>query len=301
MPSRYRIRSRMPLVSAVGLFCAISIAVVLAIDLYARYREDIASAKQAASNYADILGEHTANTFRSIEGKLRAVEEIRNRRLRNLLTRDQASAELSSLMIGSEGFVAVGWTDASGDVVAHSYDGIPLRNDAPNLSNFIVRRDGSDEGLFIALPDRSADGNRSVEISRRLSNADGSLSGLATARIDEGHLFDLARALKLGSRRSMFLLHRDGTVLAVQPSIAGAIGRPVADGPLLGERLRRSNSGYYETPGAADGVARVAAYDAVPGFPLVVLVSYAKADVLESWYRRFHADRVPGRGVACGG
>ena len=64
--------------------------------------------------------------------------------------------------------------------------------------------------------------------------------------------------------------------------------RSYASAPLLAEHLPKSESGSYETLSVVDGVPRIAGYKAVPGLPLVVLVSFGRSDVLAPWYRHLY-------------
>jgi hypothetical protein len=53
---------------------------------------------------------------------------------------------------------------------------------------------------------------------------------------------------------------------------------------LLSEHLPKAEAGSYETVSIVDHVARIGSYKAVPGLPLVVLVTRARADVLAPWH-----------------
>ena len=132
-------------------------------------------------------------------------------------------------------FVAIGWTDAAGEVVAHSYDNAPPRSNISDMSHFIAQRDSADDGLFIAPPYRSAAGDKwFTAASRRLSNADGSFAGIVTAPLDQSYFTKLYRSIDLGKGGSILLLHRDGQLLARRArDWKDAIGRSLANGPLL--------------------------------------------------------------------
>jgi diguanylate cyclase (GGDEF)-like protein/PAS domain S-box-containing protein len=84
------------------------------------------------------------------------------------------------------------------------------------------------------------------------------------------------------------LLHRNGQLLAREPTLESAIGKSLASGPLLSEYLPRSEVGSYETVSVVDGVPRVAGYAGIRGLPLVILVSFARSDVLAPWYRHIY-------------
>ena len=54
--------------------------------------------------------------------------------------------------------------------------------------------------------------------SRRLNNADGSFAGIVTAPIDQSYFTKLYRSIDLGKHGSVLLLHREGQMLAREPS-----------------------------------------------------------------------------------
>ena len=197
-----------------------------------------------------------------------------------------ANAALRQLQQSSSIFVAIGWTDASGDVVAHSlrpYAAAPqyIRHAALHRPARQYRRPAFHRATL-------SFGGRDkwfTAASRRLSNADGSFAGIVTAPIDQSHFTKLYRSIDVGKGGSIFLLHREGRLLAREPEQANALGRSFSDGPLFSRYLPSSDAGSYELTSPVDGVDRIAGYKAVNGLPLVLAVTYARSEVLAPWYR----------------
>jgi PAS domain-containing protein len=278
--------------AALGVFFAASIIVVFLVDLQARHRAALSEAKKAALNIAEILAEHTALTFEGIDRTLLEAERIREDSLSGkYATPEAANSALRLLKKASSIVVAVGWTDAAGNLLAHSYDRTPPRSNISDMSHFTAQRDQADGRLFISPPYPSAVTDKwFTAASRRLSNADGSFAGVVTAPLDPTHFTQVYRAIDVGKGGSVLLLHRVGTgrVLAREPAKKGAIGKSFADSPLVSEYLPKSEAGSYETIGVIDGVARVAGYKAVPGLPLVLVVTYARSEVLGQWFQHLY-------------
>jgi diguanylate cyclase (GGDEF)-like protein len=267
-----------------------AILVLFLSDLGHRYRDAIAAAKTNAQSFATILAEHTALTFEDVDQVLLEAEAIRKNSLSGKYNDPgAANAALRLLQKSSPVLVAIGWTDASGDILAHSYDdGLP-RSNISAMSHFIAQRDSSDDRLYISPPYRSAAGDKwFTAASRRLSNDDGSFAGIVTAPIDQSYFTKIYRTIDLGKGGSVVLLHRGGRILARQPEAKDAIGTSFADSPLFSKYLPRSEIGSYETASIVDGVDRVVGYKAVSGLPLIVLVTYARSEVLASWYRHLY-------------
>lgn len=277
-------------VTILGLLFSAVIVALFFVDLATRYREAVTSARTDAANLAAILAEHAAVTFEDIDRVLLEAEAIRKESLSGKLAGPgAANAALRQLARRSSILVAVGWTDASGEVIAHTYDHAPARSNIAGMSHFIAHRDSVASGLFVAPPYRSAvNGKWFSAASRRLNNPDGSFAGIVTAPLDQSYLLKIYRTLDLGSDGSVVLLHRNGRVLARVPDQKDVLGMSVAGGPLFTLYLPVSDAGSYELTSSIDGVARIAGYKAVGGLPLVMVVTYARNHVLQPWYRHFY-------------
>jgi diguanylate cyclase (GGDEF)-like protein len=273
--------------AVLGVFFAASIALLFLVDLQFRFDDAIAQGKKTALNFAKILAEHTALTFDGVERTLREAAKIRQDSLEGkYASSEDTNSALRLLQKTSPVVVAVGWTNASGDLIAHSYDQNPPGANIASMSHFIVQRESADNRLYIAPPYRSVANDKwFTAASLRLSNAEGTFTGILTAPLDQSYFIKIYRSIDLGNNGSILLLHRDGPLLAREPALDSAIGKSFAGGPLLTRYLPKSDAGSYETVSVVDGVPRVAGYMAVRGLPLVLLVSYARADVLGPWHR----------------
>ena len=273
--------------AAFGLLFSLAIVLLFGVDLQTRYWDRIATVKKDAQSFANILAQHTALSFEDIDRALGEATEIRKRQLS---ARDAdpaaANAALRQLQRSSSVFVGIGWTDASGEVLAHSLGHAPPRHNISEMPHFIAQRDGAADQPVIAPPFLSTTGNKwFTAVSRRLSNPDGSFAGVVTAAIDQSHFTQLYRSIDLGKGGSVFLLHREGLLLAREPEQQGALGKYIADSPLLARYLPLSDTGTYEATSVVDGMVRIVGYTAVPGLPLVVAVTYARSEALGPWYR----------------
>ena len=278
------------LLAALGIFLAVSTIALFVVDLQKRHDDALIEAKKSALSFAEILAAHTKLTFATVDKTLQEVEAIRADSMAGKYASAEAvNAALRLLQKSSPVVVGLGWTDASGARQAHSYDHTPPRATIADMPHFVAQRDNPQGQMFIAPPFRSAPtGKWFTAVSRRLSDPDGRFAGVVSGPVDQAYFTELYRSISLGSSGAVLLLHRDGQLLAREPLIEDAIGKSFANGPLLKEYLPHSESGAYETISAVDGVPRIAAYKAVPNMPLVVLVSYARADVLGPWRKHLY-------------
>lgn len=276
--------------AALGILLSVATIVLFLADLQARYWDRIASAKADAQSFAKVLAEHTALTFEDVDRVLLRAEAIRKTSLSGGIADPGAvNAALRQLQKSSPLLVAIGWTDASGEAVAHSYDRPPPRHNISDMPLFIAVRDSAEDRLSIAPPYHSVIGDKwFTAASRRLSNPDGSFAGIVSAPLDQSYFTKLYRSIDLGKGGSISLLHREGRLLAREPEQKDAVGKSFADIPLFSKYLPTSETGTFESTSPIDGIARVVGYKAVPGLPLIVIVTYARSEVLASWYRHLY-------------
>lgn len=274
--------------AVLGALLSAGIVVLFVVDLHARYMQRISAATTDAQSFAKILAEHTVLTFDDVDRLLLEARAIRQAASQaNDL--GAATAALRQLQNSSATLVAIGWTDASGKVVAHSYAKPLPRDNILEMPHFVAHRERADVGLYISPPFRSAAGDRWLTAaSRRIENLDGSFAGVVTAPLDQSYFTKIYRSIDLGKGGSVALLHREGRILAREPENNAALGKSFADGPLLTKHLPASEAGAYELTSVVDGTKRIAGYKAVPGLPLVVLVTYARNEVLQPWFRHLY-------------
>lgn len=276
--------------AALGLTFAAVSAIVFLSNTYVRHQAAIAGGRDTARSFSSVLAEHTARTFEGVDRVLRETALIRQRYNDGQYTAHAAREALQLLQKSSPVVIAVGWTDATGKVQIHSQADTPPRPSIADLPYFIAHRDRSNHGLIVSSPFRSiATGRWITSASRRLNDVDGSFAGIVSAAVDPSYFNTVYRGIATdGGQSSVLLLHQDGMVVAREPRIESAIGKSFATGPLLSEHLPRTPTGSYETISIIDGVSRIAGYTAVPGLPLVVLVSYRRSEILAGWYQQLY-------------
>jgi diguanylate cyclase (GGDEF)-like protein len=283
--------------AAFGILFAAAIGILFLVDLHARYRDAIAEAKQSARNYAEVLAEHMGHAFMSVDRSLNVAEIIRSNvetipsanSADRLAAITKAHEALDHMQRTSPMMMAIGWTNAAGDVVVSSAeDDVPARNLA-DRTLFLAQRDNGAGDVFIAPPFRShRTGRWLTAMSRRLNNVDGSFAGVVTATLDPAYFSGIFRSIDLGQGGAVMVFHRTAVILAREPYIEGAFGRSFADAPLFAEELPKAQAGSYETTSTFWGDARISGYRALAHLPLVALVTFSRSAVLAPWYRHLY-------------
>ena len=270
---------------ALSVAAAGGILALFLIDANSRYRSAIADASASAQGFAEVLAEHTARTFEAVDRTLRAAETIRADAEAGRYPTDQAALQaLRQLQQNSPVLVAIGWTNVAGDILAYSGDRAPRRANIADLSYFFRQRERADGALFISAPFRPTASDRWIAAaSRPWRNRDGDFAGVVAAELDQSYFARIYQSVKPGLNGSVTLARRDGRVLTREPFDEKVIGVSLADDDLFAKYLPLADAGVLEKTSPLDATERIAAYRAVPGLPLVMLVTYDRSEALQPW------------------
>lgn len=171
--------------------------------------------------------------------------------------------------------------NAAGDLIFRS-EGM---GGAVNLSDeamFAFHQNTGKDLMYVGQPYAgSTTGRPLMRFSRRLTAPDGSFAGVVVANIDPDHLSDFYKHTNLGQNGSVTLIGLDKVIRARgvrQGQDGEGVGTAIPHSKLW-EELSRSLSGVYWQETMTDGMLRAFAYRVVEGYPLVVAVGVAQADI----------------------
>lgn len=174
--------------------------------------------------------------------------------------------------------------DATGRSVADTVRAPHAVLEMGDRGYFRFHRDHPDRGVLVGEMVRSrADGEWVLTLSRRVDDAGGRFAGVVVGTISVRSLQRFYGSLDVGGRTAIVLMATDGRVVAARPEDAAMIGTSIAQGEFFTRVLPRAPSGPAEFLSLVDDVVRIGSYETVGGFPLVVLVSHPRGDVLAAW------------------
>ncbi|WP_250455756.1 sensor domain-containing diguanylate cyclase [Caballeronia sp. ATUFL_M2_KS44] len=283
--------SRFPLLAGViGTAMALSMGVLSFAALWQGRAQALQSAHEASANLVATLSADISRNFESSDLSLRTIvsgmenPEIANMApaLRSLVLFDGATA--ASYIGGA--FVM----DAQGRIV-DARD--PSQRAAYSFSDrdyFTTHAQRANVGLYISGPyeSRLRGGKPSLALSRRINAPDGSFAGVAVIALNRSYFDGLLARVNVGRAGSVFIVQRDGVMLARKPPLqagAGNTPRTIALSPAFAAMKDRP-SGSYISVSALDGVRRLFTFTRVPGTNLIAGVAPAEADVLQGWRHR---------------
>jgi diguanylate cyclase (GGDEF)-like protein/PAS domain S-box-containing protein len=128
-------------------------------------------------------------------------------------------------------------------------------------------------------------GHATINVSRGVFDSNGRHTGTFVAQAGTEYFQRIFSSIDLGSRGSVTLLHRDGTMLARGPTLPASIGRSFRQTPLFQRYLPASTHGAFETISPIDRLPRLYGYSSVDGYPLVIITGRDKSNALQVWHQ----------------
>lgn len=174
--------------------------------------------------------------------------------------------------------------DAAGNWLVTSGTDNPAGLNSSDRAYFRFHHDHPDRDVFVGPPIRSrADGKLVITVSRRLNDADGRFAGVILVTVAVRQFEQFFTTFDVGNEGIIILAYADGTVLARKPYAEADVGRDISSFPLFKDHLPRAPIGSFEYVSGFDGVERLGSYRRIDGYPLVVMVSRSRTELLGSW------------------
>jgi len=137
---------------------------------------------------------------------------------------------------------------------------------------------------YVGHPVKSLlDGEWVITLSRRFDKPDGSFGGVVLAAIGSRYLSHFYEQFEIGRNSSVSLTYGDGTIVARTPNNEKFVGRNVSDGPLFRDASLQGPSGAYYFKSLLDGAERVSFFKRSGRYPLVLLATVDKEELLAPW------------------
>ncbi|MBH5388792.1 diguanylate cyclase [Bradyrhizobium diversitatis] len=274
--------SRLPLRAAA--FVALTCATILGVSGWREWTARDAVLKDAElemANVARSLTQHAEDSLDLLDSgvvgvvsrlEMDGTAPVTIAKLRILLdARKKAIARIHSLaIIDDQG----NWLTSPGTIGATLSDGAFFR-----YHQLSPKREA-----HVGRPVKSLlDGEWVVTLSRRFSKQDGSFGGVVVATISSKYLSHFYEQFEIGRNSSVSLAHGDGLIVARIPSNETFVGRSVADKPLFREPSLQRPSGAYHFTSPLDGAERVSFFNRSNRFPLLLLATVDKDELLAPW------------------
>lgn len=151
---------------------------------------------------------------------------------------------------------------------------------------FQHHRASADRGIFIGPPVESgAGGQLVITVSRRVDRPDGGFAGVALVTIDVDYFVRFYDKFDVGPNGAISLVSKAGIVLARSRDNSRYVGRDLSATPLLRGLDQRPTHGVYYFKSPLDGLPRLSFYQLGSRYPVMVLATESKDDLLAPWRR----------------
>jgi len=255
----------------------------LAIQLGYDQQQTLDRARSTSANLSATFAEYTVGVMRAMDQTLLSVKQDYEKDPE----RFDAAAEVQKYAVLRDISLQLGLIGPDGNLAFSSLDKSPEPVYLGDREHFVAHVGGESGKMFISRPMVGRlSGRLSLQLSRRLDRPDGSFAGVVVISLDPQYLANLFNSASLGRDGFVSLVGRDDMFVRARTSDLGTMLRRSMAGTELPRMLERSPTGVYEVNSAIDGVDRVLGYHAVPDYPLVIVVGWARDAILADFYDR---------------
>lgn len=264
----------------VSLLCIIWAGLFYQINM--EHQAEIDSANKEAATLARVFEEHTLRTINSADQAVLFIKFQYEREGKAIdipqYVRDGAFAGVP--------YVLLGVIDASGEFI--------LSNQVPFVPSMLKDREHfrthlnvDSKQLFISKPvvGRSS-GKVSINMTRRVNQPDGSLSGVVVIAMDPFYFTEFYKQANFGKKASVTMVGLDGIVRARMSGENAEVGQELNGGTLMRNILGGAKEGQYTAESLIDGVKRIHGFRVLDKYPLAVVVGLAEDEVLADFRQR---------------
>ncbi|MEA1674338.1 ATP-binding protein [Nitrospirillum sp. BR 11163] len=275
------------LVATVLLLLGGGLALFIRLDHDQQYRQQRAFAREMAQ----AMTRHTRATIAGTDAVLAQVANLVTELggldgLRTEETWRRLKLLSASLPGGVYGPQSLWIVDATGHPVLSTTAFPAPAIDVTDRDYFRVHKAGRD-GVYVgpAILTRLTQ-QVAFTVSRPLKRPDGAFAGVLMASLSTSELMDFAELIAFDRNPLLGIYQSDGRVVGRRPDMIKHVGQTIADGPLIKRELSKAPSGLFESMSPLDRRVRIAAYDSLPDFGLVILAGVDRQVVMQGWRDR---------------
>ena len=292
-PASHHVASRAAPARRGAMLLAAALIVLLCVSLIAldvRHTQEardlrLAQAEIVLTNFTRSLAQHAEDKIKEAETYLGLLVE----RLQVDGMTDHNYARLHPLLMASvrdmpqlHGLFVY---DETGRWVVNSQPVLLTQYNNSDRDYFIFHREHPQDRAYIGPPIRSrSTGEWIITVSRRIDRLDGSFGGVALATMAMSHFNSHYEGYDIGQAGTISLLQANGSLLARHPFAENVMGTRLGDQPLYRDHVLLRNQGVLRTT-LEDGLEHVVAFRHLDRYPLAVVVTQSRDEILAGWAR----------------
>jgi diguanylate cyclase (GGDEF)-like protein/PAS domain S-box-containing protein len=283
---------QVPAATATNIFVALVCLTLIAVDVWSSLNARAAKIREAENttlNLSRALAQHADDILRTTDtALLDLLERLEStdgvvpnahdaHRLQRIM--NTRRAELTFLL-------RMAAFDERGNLMMSSENAPPPPANIAQRDYFRFHRTHEDRNVHVGPARQTRFGDDWViTLSRRMDHPDGSFAGIVQASLKLTYFQRYYDSFNIGSKGVIVLALTDGTLLTRRPFVADMIGQAIN---ITGYRTgvpEGHASGTRSVQSASDGVARLSGSSALEDFPMVVITSLSRDEVLAAWWQ----------------
>lgn len=273
--------------------CIIVSMAVTWIIIGARNHE-LSAANKRAENLVDAFAGHSEQNLALLERYLDGFDSSLINSL-NGLTDTSGDAPLdvhqmlslrANLMTGLYGLFVL---DRNGRLAWTSSNAAPQRTDYSDRAYFRDVRDSGHTTMQIMPPiiarGTANEGASFIPAARAIRDDNGQFHGVLVAALTPEFFGGFYRELDVGENGVVGMLRLDGVLIGRSPSTVKLDGTPFHDSVMY-RHAKSNREGSFREAFRADGIVRIAAFQHLERFPIIVYVAFAEDTILgPAWWQ----------------
>lgn len=276
-----RVKSGQELRRAVQAFLLVAIVFMYAaagLELREQHRLTLEAAHAVNLSNAKVLSNHLAHILRT---SAFVQDHLIGKILENGLQSITGPAGFKELHGLAERFPEIAFVailDSSGDFISNSsVPDLPRSNNA-DREYFIRHMKGEEFVIGPPIVSRVT-GQEVFSVTRAVRDEKQRLQAVINVGIERAYLVDLFKARETDD--TVTLIRDDGIILARNPPVA--LGEKLPATARIFSVMKKADGGSYETFSPIDGKERLFAFNKASEYPVYLIVSEIKANVLSPW------------------
>ncbi|MBX9775294.1 MAG: PAS-domain containing protein [Xanthobacteraceae bacterium] len=262
-----------------GIAIVATVWIGLALLLNHERDKALANAIERGTSLALLFQETTIRLFKGVDQTLLMLrlayeENPKSFDLRRWIDRTSFLGELTiqATLIGPDGYMRATTTD---------YSGPPL--DLRDREHFQSQLKATTDDLQISRPVTGrVSGKQTLQLTRKLRQADGSFGGVILASIDPAFVERFHRSVNLGPQDGITLRGLDGFTRASHGVAVANDGQAELPKPLA-HALSQAPHGHFWGGAMVDGRSRLIFYRVVTGYPLVITLGMDSDEIFAGY------------------
>ena len=232
---------------------------------------------QNSANLASAFEEHLSRSLNEIDRALKIIRANYEQNPRDFDFKDWLKTSqlfddqtVQASIIGADGRIKQSTVDSPS----------AIGTDISDREHFRVHVHAKNDDLFISKPviGRTT-GKPSIQLTRRITNSDGSFAGVIVASLDPSYLARFYSSVDLGKYGYVRVIGADGILRAGGGGTSIPIGADLSGGKEFKNYPDRPTGWYYSESRLSDHVPRLVTYRIVKNYPLVITIGLSKGEV----------------------